>query len=398
MNKTWRKLSDQYLTALRAHLSEDPEAGLASVAGLAREALQKGVSTHDLALIHEEALVALKPPAPVNADGDEVTRRTGVFFHQTLASLVDATCADRLAKAGKPQTRTAAAELAAVKKRLQRETEKRKAAEIASKESRRLYDRLLAEAKVMQKQLRHLSHELLRAQEEERKKISRELHDEISQILTGITVRLAALKIQANANTGSVTRKISSAQRLVEKSVAAVHRFARELRPAMLDDLGLIPALTTYMKEIRKRAGLQIRFTASKAVTKEALDSPRRTVLYRIAQEAITNVVKHAKASQVNVCLRSSVKDIMLQVSDDGRSFSVPAALANKRCKHLGLIGMRERAEMVGGTFEIDSVPGQGTTVRVHIPLHNGNGHGYDNGNGNGNGNGHGNGNGNGNG
>lgn len=376
MNMTLRKLSGSYLTALQAHLEADPETGLAPAAGLTSEALRKGVSPSDLALIHEEALTALMPPALATADSEAMIRRAGIFFRLTLASLMDAINAGQPAKARVPQTRTVAAELAAVRKRLQLETEKRKAAEIARKEGRQQYDQLLAESKVMQKQLRHLSHELLRAQEEERKKISRELHDEISQILTGINVRLAALKIEANASTGSVTRKISSAQRLVEKSVAAVHRFARELRPAMLDDLGLVPALTSYMKEIRKRTGLQIHFTASKAVTKEALNSPRRTVLYRIAQEALTNVVKHAKASHVNICLRSSPSEIVLEVKDDGRAFSVPAALANKRSKHLGLIGMRERAEMVDGTFKIDSTPGRGTTVCVHIPLHNGNGNG----------------------
>jgi signal transduction histidine kinase len=224
----------------------------------------------------------------------------------------------------------------------------------------------------MQKQLRHLSHEILKAQEDERKKISRELHDEISQILTGINVRLAALSIESATNAGNINQKIASAQRLVERSVATVHRFARELRPAMLDDLGLIPALTAHLKEVRKRTGLHIHLTAPKAETVDVVDSLKRTVLYRIAQEAIKNVAKHAQASLVNVSVQLGPDHILLEVTDNGKSFSVSSVLANRRRRRLGLIGMRERAEMVGGTFGIESVAGKGTTVRVRIPLQNG--------------------------
>ena len=367
MKTTSCKLSDQYFVALRKCLRKNTKMDVSAAAKLGRSALRLGLSIPDLTLIHEESLTALVLPAQTSDVCTEMTRRSGIFLRQALEPYVVATPA-------KSQFDTIAADLAVLKKKLQHETAKRKAAEVRSKETRRQYIRLLADSKVMQKQLRHLSHELLRAQEEERKKISRELHDEISQILTGINVRLAALKIEAAANTGNVTRKIGNAQRLVEKSVAAVHRFARELRPAMLDDLGLIPALTTYMKDIRKRTGLYIRFSASKAVTMEKLDSPRRTVLYRIVQEALTNVVKHAQAARVNISLQTAEDDIFLEITDDGKSFSVAKALANKNRKHLGLIRMRERAEMVGGTFDIESAPGKGTTIRVLIPHRNGNG------------------------
>lgn len=368
MDTPSRILSDRYLSALQTLLAKGPEADFASAAKLGREALRLGVSPPDFSLIHEEALMALMPCA--TGDPVDMIQQTGLFFRRALVPLVKVPRVARAAKTLTPKMCTAATNLIVAKKHLLCECGKRKTAESANKDSRRQYDQLLADSIVMQKQLRHLTHELLRAQEDERKKISRELHDEISQILTGINVQLAALKIEAAANTGSVTRKIGNAQRLVEKSVAVIHRFARELRPAMLDDLGLIPALTAYMKEVRKRTGLQIRVTASKAVATEALDSPKRTVLYRIVQEALTNVAKHAQASQVTVSIKSDTEAIYLEVTDDGKSFSVPAALANKRCKHLGLIGMRERAEMVGGTFSVESEPGKGTTIRVRIPLH----------------------------
>ena len=159
-----------------------------------------------------------------------------------------------------PTTLPRHVELTTVTRRLQRETVRRKAVEVELKESHLHYGQLLAQSHLMQKQLRHLSHQILLAQEEERKHISRELHDEISQILTGINVRLATLKLETTTNTANLKKKIVNTQRLVEKSVEAVHRFARELRPPMLDDLGLIPALLAFMKEFGKRTGLQIRF------------------------------------------------------------------------------------------------------------------------------------------
>ncbi|MDT8390209.1 MAG: sensor histidine kinase [Lentisphaeria bacterium] len=278
--------------------------------------------------------------------------------------------ASALARKPKPPVREAS--LKVVKKRLEREIAKRKAAEVALGDERRKYRKLLADSKNVQKQLRRLSHEVLRAQEEERKRISRELHDEISQILTGINVRLATLRIESAANAKNISRNIASAQRLVEKSVATVHRFARELRPAMLDDLGLIPALTSHLKEVRKRTGLEIQLTTSRPATLEKVGSLKRTVLYRIAQEAVKNVVRHAHATQVDVSVQVRPGHVCLEVSDNGKSFSVSDVLASKRRNRLGLLGMRERAEMVGGAFEIDSAPGKGTTVRADIPLRNG--------------------------
>ena len=141
-----------------------------------------------------------------------------------------------------------------------------------------------------------LSRQLLLAQEEERKKISRELHDVIAQTLTGINVRLATLKNKASFNTKGLERNIARTQRLVEHSVNIVHRFARELRPTVLDDLGLIPALHTFMKRFREQTGIRVSLSAFAAV--EHVNGDKRTVLYRVAQEALNNVARHAQASQ----------------------------------------------------------------------------------------------------
>jgi signal transduction histidine kinase len=275
-------------------------------------------------------------------------------------------------KSSKRTTGPRPAELAVLQRRLQRETVRRMAAEEAVRKSRLHYGQILAQSRLMQEQLKHLSHQILMVQEEERKYISRELHDEISQILAAINVRLAALKIEAASNTGNLQKNIDTTQHLVEKSVAAVHRFARELRPAILDDLGLVPTLLAFFKDLGKRTGLRISFTAVTAVKIEKLDSVKRTVLYRVAQEALTNVSRHARASLAMVSILMQTDAVCMTVSDNGMSFDVDAALAPRQRKRLGIIGMRERVEMIGGVFGIQSAAGSGTTVSVRIPLRNG--------------------------
>jgi signal transduction histidine kinase len=231
---------------------------------------------------------------------------------------------------------------------------------------------LLAEALQLQKQLRRLSHQVLQAQEEERKRISRELHDEIAQVLMAITLHLAALKKEAAPNSKDLKRKITRTQRLVEKSVNIVHRFAGQLRPPALDDLGLIPALHSYMKDFARQTGIPIRVTSFTRGRTEQLDSAKRTVLYRVAQEALSNVARHAQATLVKVSIQKLDGDIRMEIKDNGKSFQVQGVLPTGRNKGLGLLGMRERVEMVGGRFTVESAPGKGTTVRAEIPFANG--------------------------
>ena len=242
----------------------------------------------------------------------------------------------------------------------------------ALRKSERHYSALLQQSRQMQEQLRRLSHQLLSAQEEERKTISRELHDEIAQTLTGINVQLGSLKAATTLNTKELEKKITSTQRLVEKSVQIVHRFARELRPSVLDDLGLIPALHSFVKIFAERTRLRIRLRIFAGV--EQLDAAIRTVLYRVVQESLTNVARHARASRVEVCIEKLVDSVHMQVKDDGRSFSVERMLQAQKNNRLGLLGMRERVEMVGGHFGIESAPGRGTTVEVHVPFRKGRG------------------------
>jgi len=258
-------------------------------------------------------------------------------------------------------------DMAAANQKLKLEIVRREKVELALKKSEAHYAQLFEQSRHMQGQLRHLSRRLLVTQEEERKRISRELHDEIVQTLVGINVHLASLTMKAPVDLNDLRRKIVRTRRLVENSVEIVHRFARELRPTVLDDLGLIPALQSFIKDFTRRTRIVTRFKAFTEV--EQLNSTQRTVLYRVAQSALSNVERHACASNVKVSIRKLQGSIRLEIHDDGKSFETERVLLAKRHKRLGLLGSRERVEMVGGKFAVESAPGQGTTISAEIPI-----------------------------
>jgi PAS domain S-box-containing protein len=258
--------------------------------------------------------------------------------------------------------------LAASNRKLEQEIIRRGKVEESLKQSQQHQREMLGRAHHMQEHLRHLSRQVLQAQEEERKRISRELHDVIAQTLTGINVRLAALAKEAATNTKGFDRHIARTQRLVAKSVDIVHQFARELRPAALDDLGLIPALHSFVKIFSKRSRLHVHLKTF-AMRIDKLDAARRTALFRVAQEALTNVDRHAQASRVEVSVQKLPAGICMKIYDNGKSFQVQRVLQAKENQRLGLLGMRERLEMVGGRLGIESAPGKGTTISAQVPL-----------------------------
>lgn len=247
-----------------------------------------------------------------------------------------------------------------------RDIRERKQADAALRESRSHYIRLFKEARAMEENLRQLSSRLLTVQEEERKHISRELHDEIGQALTAANVSIAMLRAHA-AGDDTFRSKVDTAQRLLEQSMDLVHRFSRELRPSMLDHLGPIAALQNYLKSFAERTGIEIDFQGG--IQAEQLGTQQGTVLYRVAQESLTNVFKHAQATRVKVRLRQLREAVAMEISDNGCAFSVPATQAGTGRQPLGLLGMQERVRLVNGEFAIESIPKRGTTVRVQIPL-----------------------------
>ena len=257
--------------------------------------------------------------------------------------------------------------LDASNRKLQKEILQRRAVEKSLKQSEQHQSRLLKESHKLQEELRQLARQVLDAQEDERRKISRELHDVIAQTLSGINLRLANLRTEAALKTKGLDRHFAHTQKLVEKSVNFVHEFARELRPAVLDDLGLIPALNAYAKLFSTRTRINVHIQASAPV--EKLDLASRTVLYRVAQEALSNVARHAHATHVKVDIQKLPDCIRMKVEDNGKSFEPDRVLNATARGRLGLLGMRERLEMVGGRFDITAAKGEGTTVLAEIPF-----------------------------
>lgn len=335
----------RYQRALRLHLRRRTDRRLTSLPArsLGREGVALGMDVFDLIRVHDQA-VAAQCPSESTPGPDYRPTSEGAFLSEALKPFEAES--DRQSTALREASQLGAEQLA-------REAEHNR--------------QLLADSHRLQGELQRLTRQLLIAQEEERKEISRELHDEVAQILAGINVRLAALKEAGAHNNRELQRNIALTQRLVEQSVKVVHRYARKLRPAMLDDLGLIPALRSFIKDLPGSKGLRIRFTAFSGV--ETLDNARRTVLYRVAQEALTNVVRHAHARLVSVRIVKITGGARLDVRDDGKSFPVDRILASQTRTRLGLLGMRERVEMAGGTFSILSSPGKGTTIRAEIPF-----------------------------
>lgn len=257
--------------------------------------------------------------------------------------------------------------LTASNQKMEAEIVQRQAVEKTLKRSEQDQRRLLKQAQQMQKQLRSFSHQIITAQEDERKRISRELHDVIAQTLVGINVHLGTLTRAAEGTPKSLLMKIQRTQQLVEKAADTVHQFARELRPTVLDDLGLIPALEAHLKSFTADTGVRAALNVTPDI--EQLIGNRRTALYRIVQEALTNVARHAKASCVSITLQSLTEStIRMTITDDGQGFSTEEALGARKSKRLGLLGMKERIEMIEGTFCIDSALGQPTIVSVELP------------------------------
>jgi PAS domain S-box-containing protein len=236
-----------------------------------------------------------------------------------------------------------------------------------AQKSKEEFRTLFLESQVMQRKIRLVTHQILTAQEEERKKISRELHDVVVQTLVGINVELTALVHRTPAEMAHLKDKLAQTQRLVESSVDAVHGFARELRPAVLDDLGLIPALHAFCRALAERKKIKIKLTAFGGV--EAMDGDKRTVMFRVAQEALGNVARHARATHAELLISKIPGAIRMEIRDNGQAFPVAKILAAKNPRRLGLVGMKERVEMIGGAFTIMSKRGVGTTVCAEIPF-----------------------------
>ncbi len=259
------------------------------------------------------------------------------------------------------------AAMTASNEKLRKEIVRRQAVEQALKRSERGAQELLRQSRLLQGKLRQVSHQTINAQEELRKEISRELHDEVSQLLVGINVHLTVFTEAVAVDPLGIRRRVVPLRQKVAGAIRKVHAFSRELRPSTLDDLGLIPALRSYIDEFAAQKGPTIAFKAFAGV--EALGIEQRTALYRVAQEALVNIRKHSRANAAGIVIRRIPGGACMEITDNGKAFDVARLSSPRWSRRLGMTGMRERVEMVGGRFGVVSVIGTGTTVRAEIPF-----------------------------
>ena len=224
-------------------------------------------------------------------------------------------------------------------------------------------DRHFAAVEQAKQELQQLSARLLEIEEEGRRRLSRELHDEIGQSLALLQIEISHAQALLNGPPAELRERLGRARELAERTVQSIRNISGLLRPALLDDLGLVPALQFQLEDFLRRSGIACEFTEDGV--EEHLPDPVKTCVYRVVQEALHNCEKHSGASKVRVTVRQFDECLLAKVEDDGRGFTSTA----QRSTGLGLLGMRERSANAGGSLIIDSAPGQGTRIALRIPL-----------------------------
>jgi PAS domain S-box-containing protein len=221
----------------------------------------------------------------------------------------------------------------------------------------------VTDRKRMEQELLELSAYLQSVREEERTHISRELHDELGQSLTALQLGLGVMEAQLPVGSPAWVDHMNSLKDLTDETISAVKRIASDLRPPLLDDLGLDSAMEWLLGSFSKRTGVAHDLLLPEPPLQYNADVS--TAFFRIVQEALTNVSRHGQATRVTVELMEQAAGVTLKITDDGKGMD---ATAQSTKKSLGLIGMRERCVLLGGRFDIASLPGEGTRIEVHIP------------------------------
>ncbi|HEX9276315.1 MAG TPA: PAS domain-containing sensor histidine kinase [Casimicrobiaceae bacterium] len=217
--------------------------------------------------------------------------------------------------------------------------------------------------RLSKQELQYLASASHAAREQEQSRIARELHDELGQALTALKMMVAWVDQKIGRKDIELTGKLDRMAKLIDNTLEATRRISSELRPLILDDLGLIPALESVIEGFVDRTGVVCDFSVDGELE---LDDARKSAVFRIVQEALTNVARHAKATQVEVRIAHRDSIISIDVRDNGVGFNLP----DERSRYSrGLLGMRERAYLLGGTFSINSAPGKGTSLEVRIPV-----------------------------
>jgi signal transduction histidine kinase len=208
---------------------------------------------------------------------------------------------------------------------------------------------------------------VITAQEEERKRVAREIHDEYGQTLAGLMLSIESLEGLILPEQNHLKDKIEGAKKTVTLALEDMRRLALDLRPAALDDLGLAAAIRSYARGSLEAAGIKVKLEMEGLSRR--LAPAIETAIFRIIQESLHNVVKHANADSVTIRLQADTVKIVASIEDNGRGFDISSLKSKNKAKSLGLIGIQERTAILGGNFHIDSQPGHGTQIRIEIPL-----------------------------
>jgi signal transduction histidine kinase len=226
----------------------------------------------------------------------------------------------------------------------------------------------ISDRKEAENNLRYYSQQITQAQEEERKHIARELHDDMAQILGSASRQLDNLLRREHGLKPKVIDELKDLQEQLNQGLKLVQRFIKNLRPSLLDDLGLVPALRSLTNNLEDMDGIVTTFTLNGPEIR--LTAEKELSLFRIVQEALNNVKKHAEASEVSVTVDFSGTMLKVTVQDNGTGFDLPGSMDSlPLAGKLGLMGMQERVWLLGGSMEIESYPLQGTTLRVEVPV-----------------------------
>ena len=300
-----QELVPQYASAFRAYLDSGAEEGLRRAYELGRTALSDGLGVLEMAVVLHRAVLSVGPRR--RRTPEQLATATEDFFLECLSPF-------EMAHRGVQEANAA---------------------------------------------LRHVNEML----EDVAKRIAHALHDEAGQLLASVYLALDGV---AHELPPAQRRRLDDIKALLDSVSEQLRRLSHELRPTVLDDLGLVPALEFLAEGVAKRTGLTITVDGSLAVR---AGGSTEMVIYRIVQEAFNNVVRHAGASRVDVLLREEPGQLHCSIKDDGVGFDVPSALAGHGAKGLGLCGIRERVESLGATLDILSAPGQGTELRFTIPI-----------------------------
>lgn len=224
------------------------------------------------------------------------------------------------------------------------------------------YEEEHARAVAAHEDLRRLSARLVAAMEEERQKLSRELHDQVGQTLTAIKIDLSRAEQAVPKSDTRTVERIRRAREGAEETLQIIRRMSMLLRPSMLDDIGLSAALGWYAKQFGESTGIRVHLTDDGSA--DRLPEAHKTSLYRIVQEALTNCARHSEARAIQIRLASEDHRYVMQIADDGRGFD-----AKSQARGLGLIGIQERIDEMNGSLNVTSTPGQGTRLSVSIPV-----------------------------